>query len=95
MSLENLEMYERKGIIFPLQFMGNVIPSSGPRGSNSWRSQLLGVNLEECAPGLRRRFAGAHHVFADTALTDVDAEFEEFAMDAGCCGTQKFYPTPI
>ena len=25
----------------------------------------------------------AHHVFADTALTDVDAEFEEFAMDAG------------
>jgi hypothetical protein len=24
--LENLEMSERKGIIFPLQFMGNVIP---------------------------------------------------------------------
>jgi hypothetical protein len=46
--------------------------------------QLLGVNLEECAPGLRRGFAGAHHVFADTALTDIGAEFEEFAMDAGC-----------
>ena len=35
-------------------------------------------------------FGGAHHVFADAALSDVDAEFEEFAM-----GTQKFYPTPI
>src|SRR5215471_7488807 len=40
--------------------------------------------LQKCAPGLRRGFAGAHHVFADTALTDVEAEFEEFAMDAGC-----------
>ena len=36
--------------------------------------QLLGVILQECAPSLRRRFAAAHHVFADAALTDVDAE---------------------
>jgi hypothetical protein len=43
-SLENLEMSEGKGIIFPLQFMGNVIPSSGPRGSNSWRPWLMLVN---------------------------------------------------
>jgi len=46
--------------------------------------QLLGAILQECAPGLRRRFAAAHHVFADAAFTDVDAEFEQFAMDAGC-----------
>jgi Ca-activated chloride channel family protein len=44
--------------------------------------QLLGVILQECAPGLRWRFAAAHHVFADAALTDVDAEFEQFAMEA-------------
>ena len=44
--------------------------------------QLLGVILQECAPGLRRRLAAAHHVFADAALTDVDAEFERFAVDA-------------
>lgn len=31
-SLENLEVSEGKGIIFPLQFMGNVIPSTGPVG---------------------------------------------------------------
>ena len=43
--------------------------------------QLLGVILQECAPGLRRRLAAAHHVFADAALTDVDAEFEQFAVD--------------
>jgi hypothetical protein len=45
--------------------------------------QLLGMILQKCAPGLRRRFAAAHHVFADAALTDVDAEFEQFTMDAG------------
>src|SRR6267143_6777637 len=44
--------------------------------------QLLGMILQECAPGLRRRFAAAHHVFAHAALTDVDAEFEQFAVDA-------------
>jgi hypothetical protein len=40
----NLEMSERKGIIFALPFMGNVIPLTGPRGSNSWRPWLMLVN---------------------------------------------------
>ena len=40
--------------------------------------------LKECPPALRGRFVTSQHVFADTALSDVDAEFEEFAMDAGC-----------
>ena len=39
---------------------------------------------QECAPGLRRGFAGAHDVFADTALPDVAAKLEKFAVDAGC-----------
>jgi hypothetical protein len=43
-SLENLEMSDGKGIIFPLQFMGNVIPPTRPRGSNSWRPWLMPVN---------------------------------------------------
>ena len=30
--LENLEMSERKGIIFPLQFMGNVTPQPDHEG---------------------------------------------------------------
>src|SRR5271165_7583700 len=44
---------------------------------------LLEVVLQESAPGLRRRLAAAHPVFAHTALTDVDAEFEQFTVDAG------------
>jgi len=40
----NLEMSERKGIIFALPFMGNVIPPTGPRGSNSRRPWLMLVN---------------------------------------------------
>src|SRR5258708_5757880 len=45
--------------------------------------QLLGVIPEEGAPGLRRRLAAAHHVFAYAALTDVDAQFEQLTVDAG------------
>ena len=60
------------------------LEADGGHGEEVDGHQLLGVNLEECAPGLRRGFAGAHQVFADTALTDVEAEFEEFAMDTGC-----------
>src|SRR5271169_7267966 len=39
------------------------------------------VVLQESAPGLRRWLVAAHHVFAHTALTDVDAEFEQFPVD--------------
>src|SRR5947207_9066805 len=43
--------------------------------------------LQEGAPSLRRRFAAAQHIFADTALSDVDAQFEQFAVDARCTPT--------
>lgn len=46
-------------------------------------NQLLSVILQECAPGLRRWLATAHHVFAHAALPDVDAEFEQLTVDAG------------
>jgi hypothetical protein len=49
--------------------------------------QLLGVIVQKCAPGLTGWLAAAHHVFADAALPDVDAEFEQFAVDAGCTPT--------
>jgi len=60
------------------------LEADGGHGEDVDGHQLLGMILEKCAPRLRRRFAVAHDVFADTALTDVEAEFEEFAMDAGC-----------
>ena len=46
--------------------------------------QLLRMILKECPPALRGHFVLADHVFADAALSDVDAKFEQFAMDAGC-----------
>src|SRR5437867_2320510 len=33
------------------------------------------------------RIAAAQHIFADTALSDVDAQFEQFAVDARCTPT--------
>jgi hypothetical protein len=36
------------------------------------------------APSLRGRFVAARNVFADAALRDVEAKFEQFTMDAGC-----------
>jgi hypothetical protein len=40
--------------------------------------------LQKCAPSLRRRFAAAHHVFADAALIDVDAQLEHITVDSWC-----------
>src|SRR5260370_41701354 len=44
----------------------------------------MGMILEKCAPRLRRGFAVAHHVFADAALTDVDAKLEQLTVDPWC-----------
>ena len=42
--------------------------------------------LEEGTPSLGRRLANPYHVLADAGLADVDAELEEFAMNArGTC----------
>jgi hypothetical protein len=46
--------------------------------------QLLSMILQKCAPSLRRRIAAAHHVFADAAFTDVDAELEQLTVDPWC-----------
>src|SRR5580700_825187 len=47
------------------------------------RHHGLDVILEEGPPALRRRLPLAYHVFAHAGLADVDAEFEQFATDAG------------
>ena len=60
----------------------NLETDSG-KGQEMDGDQLVGMILEEGTPSLRGRFVGAQHVFADTGLSDVDAEFEQFAMDAG------------
>jgi len=51
--------------------------------------QLRDVILQKGAPRLRGRLAAAHHVFADAALADADAELEQLlAASSGgytCC----------
>ena len=56
--------------------------------------QLREVIVQEGAPGLRRRLAAADHVFAHAGLTDVDAELEQFTMDAGCTPSGVFAAHP-
>src|SRR6516225_7231576 len=46
------------------------------------RYHCLDVILKECAPGLRRRHPAARDVLAHASLANVDAEFEQFAVDA-------------
>ena len=45
------------------------------------RDDLADVIPQERAPGLRGRLAPAPHVFRDGRLTDVDPEFQQFAMN--------------
>src|SRR4029453_19032735 len=46
------------------------------------RYEALEVVLEEGPPSLRGWFSSAHQVLADTRLTDLDAKFEQLAMNA-------------
>src|SRR5215467_5073759 len=51
--------------------------------------------LQEGAPGLRWRLATAHHVFAHAALPNVDAELEQFTVDAWCAPSGVFAAHPV
>src|SRR5262245_50719434 len=46
------------------------------------RHDLADVIPQEGAPGLRWRLARAHQILRDGRLTDVDPEFQEFALNA-------------
>src|SRR5260370_2651936 len=47
------------------------------------RHHRLGVILKEGLPVLRRRLPLAYDVLAHASLADLDAEFEQFTVDAG------------
>src|SRR5260370_26104802 len=47
------------------------------------RHHCLDVILQEGPPRLRRRLPTAYDVLADAGLADIDAEFEQFSVDAG------------
>ncbi len=64
------------------------LETEGGHGEEVDGDQLPEVIVQKGAPGLRRRLAAAHHVFADAALADVDTEFAQLAVDAGCPPTR-------
>src|SRR5215467_11123153 len=68
------------------------LETDGGHGKEVDGHQLLPLILQEGAPGLRRRFAAAHHVFAYTGLADVDTELEQLTVNAGCTPT-RILPT--
>jgi len=48
------------------------------------RDHGLDVIVEEGSPGLRWRLAMAHEILADAGLANIDAEFEQFTVNARC-----------
>ena len=64
------------------------LETEGGHGEEVDGAQLRDVILQKGAPGLRGRFAAAHHVFADAALADVDAQLEQITVNAGCTPTR-------
>jgi hypothetical protein len=80
----NIEMQNSGPVMGQHQENVKNLQADGGDGEEIDGDQLLDMILEEGALSLRRRFMAAQHVFADAALSDVDAKFEQFAMDAGC-----------
>src|SRR6202045_3135615 len=46
------------------------------------RRDAVGMIADKGSPALRRRVSSLDHVFGDAGLSDIDAELEEFSMDA-------------
>jgi len=69
------------------------LETQGRHGKEIDRDQLLEVIIQEGAPSLRGRLSAANHVFADAGFADLNAEFEQFTVDAkvrpnlGCLGS--------
>src|SRR6185369_13914209 len=54
----------------------------------------LDVILKECVPGLRWRLPAPDHVLAHTGFADINAQFQQFAMDPRCT-PQRILPTHL
>ena len=54
----------------------------------------LHVIVQKGPPGLRRWLATSRHILANTRFSDVDAELEQFAVNARCA-PQRILPTHL
>ena len=80
----NIEMQNATPVMGQHQEHVKNLETDRGHGEEIDGDQLLGMILQEGAPSLRPGLVRADHIFADAALSDVDVEFEQFAMDARC-----------
>ena len=72
----NIEVQDATSVMGQNQENVKNLETDRRHGEEIDGDQLPGMILKECPPALRGRFVTSQHVFADTALSDVDAEFE-------------------
>src|SRR5882724_2963186 len=79
----HVEMHDPPSVVSQNQEYVQDLKPKGRHGKEVDRNHGLDVVLKEGPPGLQRWLPVAYDVLAHAGLTDVDAKFEQFAMDAG------------
>src|SRR3979411_2499377 len=79
----HVEMHDPSSVVSQNQEHVQDLKPDRWNGEEVDRHHGLDVILKEGPPSLRRRLPLAYDVLAHAGLTDVDAEFEQFAVDAG------------
>ena len=74
-------MYDAPAVVCQHQEHVQDLQTDRRHNEEGERYQRLQVIVDERSPGLRGRLAAPDHVFADAGLTNVDAEFEQFAVN--------------
>ena len=83
----DVEVHDPPSIVRKNQEHAQDLKPDGRDGEEVDRHHGLDVILEECPPVLRRRLPTVRDALADAGLADIDAEFEQFAFDAGCANS--------
>jgi hypothetical protein len=79
-----VEMHDPPAVVSQDQEHVQHLKANGGHGEEVDRHRGFQVVFQEGLPGLRRWIPTADHVSAHARLADVNAEFEEFAVDARC-----------
>jgi len=77
-----VEMYNPSSVVSQNQEHVKDLKPDCRRGKEVNRHHGLDMILKKDPPGLRRRLLLAYDVLGHAGLTEADAEFEQFAMDA-------------
>jgi len=78
-----VEMHDPPPVVSQNQEHVQDLEANGWHGEKVDRQHRLDVIFQKGAQGLRRWLAAPRHVLAYAGLADVDAEFEQFAVNVG------------